>query len=128
VINKINKTALALAAALVVGSVSMAQANEKLDPATGLRTEFYYAPLSQLAQEGAPINAAGRKYMSENPGGRNARARAGNGGNGGFNARAQVPGPLFEGGVDNSRSWGNQLRCMPEFNGAGQQVGPYCFE
>jgi len=127
-ISKINKVALALTAALVVGSTSMALAYEKLDPATGLRTEFYYTPLHQLAQEGAPISAQAKTYLSQHPS--RAARRGGNnayGSNGGFAARAQVPGPIFEPGLGNG-NWRSQLRCMPEFNGAGQQVGPYCFE
>lgn len=118
-----NKTALALTAALVLGSTSLAQAYEKLDPATGLRTEFYYAPLSTLEAQGAPINARARAYLRQHPASGNGYYAYGE--NGGFNARAQAPGPQFDFGASN---WRNSQQYVPEFDGTGAPRGPYPFE
>lgn len=118
-----NKTALALTAALVLGSTSLAQAYEKLDSATGLRTEFYYAPLSTLEAQGAPINAQGRAYLRQHPTSGNGFYAYGE--NGGFNARAQAPGPQFEPGVTN---WRNPQQHGSEVDGTGAPRGPYAFE
>jgi hypothetical protein len=101
-----------------------------LDPATGLRTEFFYAPLAELDRQGAPISQSARQYLRENPQpgsgyGSFARSRADDG----YNARAQIPSrgePVIElrpwGGGSGGCNW-NQS----EHNGAGAPEGPYCF-
>jgi hypothetical protein len=128
-ISKINKTALALAAALVAGSTSTALAYEALDATTGLRTELYYAPIYQLEQGGAPISAQAKAYLRQHPPhtARRGSGKTAYGKSGGADARAQVPGPVFEPGLGDG-NWRSQLRCIPEFDGAGAPVGPYCFE
>lgn len=117
--NKIKKTAFALvAAAVVAGSASMAQAQEALDANTGLRTEFYYAPIDQLAWQGAPISARARQYLRQYPTTSAGRVELQNG----FDARAQaVP---VEPGLSNGtpQFWGNR---QGNFDSSGAPVGPY---
>ena len=119
------KTAFALVAALIAGSASMAHAYEALDANTGLRTEFYYAPIAQLEQEGAPISARARTYLRQHPQGY-AGVRRGNGysfrNGSAYDARAQVPAPGFEPGFSN---WRGQPNCEANFDGSGAPVGPY---
>jgi len=60
------KIRLALVAALIAGGPSITQANEALDPTTGLRTEFYYGPLHELERQGAPISDRAKQYLRQN--------------------------------------------------------------
>jgi hypothetical protein len=82
----------------------MAQAQQALDANTGLRTEFYYAPIDQLARQGAPISARARQYLRQYPTTNTGRVELQNG----FDARAQAlpvaPG-LSNGAV---QFWGSQ--------------------
>ncbi|MPZ57940.1 MAG: hypothetical protein GEU91_15865 [Rhizobiales bacterium] len=119
--NKIKKTAFALVTALVAGSASMAQAYEARDANTGLRTEFYYAPLDQLERQGAPISAQARQYLREHPASRAASA----GVRSGFDARAQAPAPQVQPRLSN---WANPQWRIQQFDGTGAPVGPYPFE
>jgi hypothetical protein len=119
--NKIKKTAFALvAAAVVAGSASMAQAQQALDGTTGLRTEYYYAPIGDLARQGAPISARARQYLSEHPARSAGRVELPSG----YDARAQAPVLPFGPGLNNgaSASWGSR---QGNFDASGAPVGPY---
>jgi len=121
----IKKTAFALVAALIAGSASMAQAYEARDATTGLRTEFYYAPLAQLEREGVPMSARAQSYLRQHPQGY-ADARRGNGysfrNGSAYDARAQAPALRFEPGFGN---WRGQPNCEANFDSSGAPVGPY---
>lgn len=112
---KIKKMAFALVAALVVGSASMANAEEVLDATTGLRTEFYYAPIAQLERQGAPISAQARDYVREHG---SVAVQSG------LDALAQAPIVMFEPGLSSEAPQfsGNQ---QSNFDGTGAPVGPY---
>ena len=122
----INKSAFALVAALIASSASMAHANEALDATTGLRTELYYAPLAQLAQEGAPMSARAQAYLRQHPdayaaGAPNRGGYAFRNGSA-YDARAQAPALGFEPGFSN---WRGQPNCEVNFDSSGAPVGPY---
>lgn len=122
----IKKTAFALVAALIAGSASMAHANEALDANTGLRTEFYYAPIAQLEQEGAPISGRARTYLRQHPDAYAAGAptrgvysyRNGSA----YDARAQAPAPGY---APEFNTWRGQPNCEANFDSSGAPVGPY---
>lgn len=62
----INKSALALAAALVAGMATNASAAAMDNDAnTGLWSYLYYAPIAELQQQGLPVSAAAAKYASQ---------------------------------------------------------------
>jgi hypothetical protein len=117
---KIKNSAFALAIALVAGSASIATAQEALDGTTGLRTEYYYAPIDQLARQGAPISARARQYLSEQPARSAGRVELPSG----YEARAQAPALPFEPGLSNGavQFWGNS---QGNFDSSGAPVGPY---
>ena len=117
---KIKKTALALVAALVAGSASMAQAQEALDGTTGLRTEYYYAPLDQLARNGAPIGVRARQYLGEHPARSAGRVEL----QSGFDARAQVPVQPFDQGLGNG-AFQPRYQLEQQFDASGAPIGPY---
>ena len=114
---KAKRMVFGLVAALVAGSASMASANEVLDTTTGLRTEFYYAPIAQLERQGAPISARARQYLREQGA---ASAAVPNG----LDALAQAPVVMFEPGPSNEALafWGNQHQ---RFDSSGAPTGPY---
>jgi hypothetical protein len=120
------KTAFALVAALIAGSASMAHAYEALDANTGLRTEFYYAPIAQLEHEGAPISAGARTYLRQHPQRYGAGVRRGNAysfpNGSAYDARAQAPVPGFEPGFSN---WSGRQNCQANFDSSGAPTGPY---
>jgi hypothetical protein len=97
----INKTALALVAALVAGPTSIAHAQDHhKDPNTGLASHLYYQPLSQLEQRGLPMSDRAKEYLRQHPQSGASAARRGNvlnNGNG-LSARAQERAPGFESG------------------------------
>jgi hypothetical protein len=122
----IKKTAFALVAALIAGSASMAQAYEARDANTGLRTEFYYAPLAQLAQEGAPMSARAQAYLRQHPdayaaGAPNRGAYSFRNGSV-YDARAQAPALGYAPAFD---TWRGQPNCEANFDSSGAPVGPY---
>jgi hypothetical protein len=121
----ITKSALVLAAAVVAGCATAAQADYALDANTGLRTELYYQPLTQLEQRGVPIKARAERYATEHA----APYAVRHGGaaypvDNGFNARAQVPGPEFQ----SEFNYRSEPQRTPEFDSSGAPVGPYPFE
>jgi hypothetical protein len=79
-------TKLVLVAAIVAGPSSIAWSQEALDETTGLRTEFFYAPLYQLEEQGAPISTKARVYLWANH-----QLDAGFAANVSFNALASGP-------------------------------------
>jgi hypothetical protein len=62
----INKSSLALVAALVAGSAGVAHADAMIDDVnTGLPTMIYNAPLAQLQQQGLPLKASAATYLKQ---------------------------------------------------------------
>lgn len=120
------KTAFVLVAALIAGSSSMANAYEARDANTGLRTEFYYAPLAQLERQGAPISSQARAYLRQHPQGYAAGSpyRGGYSYRNGsaYDARAQAPLPGYAPAFD---AWRGQPNCEANFDSSGAPVGPY---
>jgi len=110
----LTKTKLALVAALIAGSSSIAQANEALDPNTGSRTESY-RPLHEFERQGVPIGDRARQYHGESS---TPFAYRG----GGFDARAQAPRRGRRSGPANCSS------NHSNFGSSGAPSGPYCFE
>jgi hypothetical protein len=122
----INKTALALVAALVAGPTSIAHATDHhRDPATGLASHLYYQPLHELAARGLPMSDRAKAWMKEHPVPGAAAARRGNGRarNGGDALRARAQEPTFQ-FVPGNRS--DQWSCIPQYDSAGVQTAPYC--
>lgn len=62
----INKTSLALAAAIAIGAPAVAFADTMIhDSNTGLPTLYYYQPLSQLKAEGLPLSSGAQAYLGQ---------------------------------------------------------------
>ena len=62
----INKSSLALVAALVAGSAGIASADPMIDDVnSGLPTLIYNAPLAQLKQQGLPIKVSAAAYVKQ---------------------------------------------------------------
>jgi hypothetical protein len=123
----INKTALALVAALVAGPTSVAlAADHHRDPATGLASHLYYQPLHELAQRGLPLSDRAKAWMKEHPVPGAPAARRGNARNNSgdaLRARAQERVPGFDSG---SRNLADPWQCIPQYDSAGVQTAPYC--
>ena len=72
----INKTSLALAAAIAFAAPAVASADTMItDSNSGLPTLYYYQPLAQLQAEGLPLSANAQNYLGQHA--RHASARTG---------------------------------------------------
>jgi hypothetical protein len=123
----INKTALVLVAALVAGPTSLAHATDHhRDPNTGLASHLHYQPLHELEQRGLPVSDRAKAYLKQHPGPGAPAARRGNAPNNSgdaLRAHAQERAPWFDSGPRNQDgSW----PCIPQYDSAGVQTGPYC--
>jgi hypothetical protein len=149
----ITRIKLALVTTLIAGCPMVATANEVPDTTTGLRTEFFYAPLHELAQQGAPISARARQYLADYPtvaygSGYNARAYAVRRGyhahtyaagrdyaaGRGYYAHTYALGSGYDAlgsGYDARAYAPAQYPCafdQSQIDSEGTPVGPYCFE
>jgi hypothetical protein len=60
----INKTSMALVAALIAGSAGIANAESMTqDSNTGLISGIYYQPLAELQAQGLPLSASAQAYL-----------------------------------------------------------------
>ena len=74
-----NKTSMALAAALIAGSVGFAHADAMTqDVNTGLPSNIYNAPLAELQAQGLPISASAQAYLKAHSQGTVRAAKANN--------------------------------------------------
>jgi hypothetical protein len=122
----INKAAFAVIAALVAGPASVAHATDfHRDPNTGMASHLYYQPLHELEQRGVPMSERAKEYLKQHPGPgaaaiRQNNSRLPNDYGGALGARAQERAPQFQAGP------GDQWGCIPQYDSAGVQTGPYC--